>query len=302
MSTLLRIMVIIPILVLALIGLLAIPFIIDYINQEGIPELPGEKPPPVDTRPLDMQKYYQLKNLSCSILSKDFLLQTHDVSQGRMSGLLTVVSDEQEIAEDILSSYDSEQTTKTYIRGTWMKKVILTPSSNHTTIWKEGRVYQCNPSCTMNLLGDEGWQNYLDTLDRIRTRCLYFGKTAMPSEVDMTELISIERIGREDFGSFRCERFKITGNKEYAESLLSSDMEFDNDQRALLWGISHLKGPMEECLDDGVGLLVWRNLTIDLTGSYLFDYTEGGGMFVDQYTELEYYTDSVPESFFALPS
>lgn len=301
----LRFLVVVPILILAFLGLLSLPIILDYIDVDGIviPELPGERPPPpIDTRPPDVQKYFELKNLSCGILSEDFLLQTHDISQASVSGLLTSISGEQEIADSIASQYDSEQTTSTYVRGTWMKKVILTPSANHTTIWKEGRVYQCNPSCTMNLLGDEGWQEHLDALERIRTSCQYFGKTAMPEEVDMLQLISIERMGREDFKNFRCERFSITGNKTYAESLLASNITFDNDQTALLWGISHLKGPVEECLDDGVGLIVWRNLTIDLTESYRFDYTEDGGMYVNQYTELLYYDDSVPESFFALPS
>lgn len=302
MSLILKVIILIPVLILALIGLFAIPFIVDYVNEYGVPELPSEEPP-VDTRPPDMQKYYQLKNLSCDILSQDFLLQTHDVSKGSLTGLFTISPDEQDIAEDILAGYESDQTTKTYVKDTWMKKVILTPSSNHTSIWKEGRVYQCNPGCTMNLLGDEGWQEHLDTLERIRTNCAEFGKTAMPEHIDMTRLITIERIGREDFGSFRCERFQITPDKEYAEFLLSSEVEdFDNDQRALLWGLAHLDGPMEECLDDGVGLIVWRNLTLDLTESYLFDYTEDGGMFVNQYTELEYYDSSVPDSFFTLPN
>jgi len=300
-----RMIVLIPILILALLGLLAIPYLIDYINENGItiPELPGESPPPpIDTRPPDVQKYFELKNLSCGILSKNFLLQTRDTSQASVSGLLSSVSGEQEIADSIASQYDSEQTTSTYVRATWMKKTILSPSVNHTTIWKEGRVYQCNPGCTMNLLGDAGWQAHLEELERIRTSCQYFGKTPMPEEVDMLRLISIERIGREEYGSFRCERFQITGNKTYADSLLASNITFDNDQTALLWGLSHLDSPMEECLDDGVGLIVWRNLTIDLTESYKFDYTEEGGMFVNQYTELLYYDDSVPESFFALPS
>lgn len=300
----LRFLVLAPILILAFLGLLALPMIFDYLDVDGIriPELPGEPPPPpIDTRPPDVQKYFELKNLSCGILSQNFLLQTRDTSQSRVSGLQSSVPGEQEFADSIASQYDSEQTTSTYVRGTWMKKVLLTPDTNHTTIWKEGRVYQCNPSCTMNLLGDGGWQAHLDGLERIRTSCRYFGKTAMPEEVDMIRLISIDRVGREDFKSFRCERFSITGNKTYAEELMTSNITFDEDQQALLWGITHLKGPMEECLDDGVGLIVWRNLTIDLTESYRFDYEDDGGMFVNQYTELTYYDDSVPESFFALP-
>ncbi|MEW6748163.1 MAG: hypothetical protein AB1295_00440 [Candidatus Micrarchaeota archaeon] len=309
LSDAIRVLLFIPIIMLAIIGIIAFPYLLDYVNRYvgehgfAIPELPGEKPfPPADTRPADVQKYYQLKNLSCGILAKDFLLQTQDTSRSRVSGLLSSVSGEEVLADSIASQYDSEQTTGTYVKGTWMKKVISTPSANSTTIWKEGRIYQCAPTCTMNLLGDDGWQAHLDVLERMRTGCAYFGRTAMPEDVDMLNLISIVRVGREDHDGFRCERFMITGNKTYAKSLLASNLTLDEDQRALLWGIAHLEGPMEECLDDGVGIVVWRNLTIDLTESYRFDYTENGGMFVDQYTELLYYTDSVPDSFFALPS
>ncbi len=242
--------------------------------------------------------YFSLKNKSCQTLSKDFLIVTTDVSEGSLSGLSGF---EEDAAKLMLRDFVANQTTKTYVRGDMMKKVIISGGAEHTTIWKDGRLYQCNPNCTMRLLGDSGWQAYLDGLERMRTGCAYFGRTAMPDSVDIGRLLDIRSTGREERGGFRCEGFLITGNSAYAESLLQSNMSLTEDQRALLWSLSHLDSPIEECIDDGVGVAVYRSITLDLTGIYRFDFAENGFMHVTQETELGYFTDSVPESFLALP-
>ncbi|MEW6035698.1 MAG: hypothetical protein AB1529_03740 [Candidatus Micrarchaeota archaeon] len=259
-----------------------------------VPENATPQPPP------GAALYYKLKNKSCKTLSNDFLIETLDVSDGYFSGLMNPSEEERYAADLVASRYDSNQTTRTYVRGAAMKKVIITPEGNHTTIWKDGRIYQCNPECTMHLLGDAGWQAHLDELGRIRSGCAYFGRTALPDAVNMSRLISIRALGISQMNGFRCERFRIYGNKTYAQSLLSS-MSLSAGQRDLLIAISHMHGPAEECLDDGAGLTVYRNITLDLSNSYRLDYVAGGGMFATQQTDMTYYTSSVPESFLALP-
>ena len=249
----------------------------------------------------DAEKYYRLKNISCATLSKNFLIEATDVSKGEISGIMNTSPVEGVAARSIASQYDYEQDVRTYVRGDWMKKVIETGGIRHTTIWKEGRIYQCNPNCTMHLLGDAGWQAYLDSLEKMRTDCAYFGRTKMPSSVDMSRLLRFSSVGRRESNGFRCEEFYISGNKTYAQSLLASNVSFSEDQRALLWAIAHLSAPVEECLDDGVGITVSRSITFDLTKSYMFDYAPGGYMRISQETNLTYFTNNVPDSFFALP-
>ncbi len=262
---------------------------------------PGGQPENAASQfPPDAGLYYKLKNESCETLSKDFLIETTDVSDGFASGLANPSEEESYAANLIASRYDSSQTTRTYVRGATMKKVIIAPEGNHTTIWKDGRIYQCNPECSMHLLGDAGWQAHLDELGRIRSGCAYFGRTALPDAVNMSRLLSIRALGISQMNGFRCERFRIYGNKTYAQSLLSS-MALSASQRDLLMAISHMRGPAEECLDDGAGLTVYRNITLDLSNSYRFDYVAGGGMLATQRTDMTYYSSSVPESFLALP-
>jgi hypothetical protein len=249
----------------------------------------------------DAEKYYRLKNISCATLSKNFLIEATDVSKGEISGLMNTSPAEGLAAQSIASQDDYEQDVRTYVRGDWMKKVIETGGMQHTTIWKEGRIYQCNPNCTMHLLGDAGWQAYLDSLEKMRTDCAYFGRTKMPSSVDMSRLLRFSSAGRREINGFRCEDFLIFGNKTYAKSMLASNVSFSEDQRALLWAIAHLSGPVEECLDDGVGITVRRSISLDLTKSYMFDYAPGGYMRIGQGTNLTYFTDNVPESFLGLP-
>jgi hypothetical protein len=302
-SSTLKTMVIASILLLAILFFVLIPLAIDRFGDDIAALLGSTTKPVFPALPPDMQHYYSLKNTSCKTLSENFMIEAADVSDGSITGLITSNPDEEAVAHTIASGYDSVQTTRTYVRGDWMKKAIITPSGNHTTIWKEGRVYQCNPGCTMDLLGDSGWQAYLDTLDRMREGCRYFGRTPLPAGVDVTRLIKIVGAGRVEMNGFRCERFSIFGNKTYADSLLASSgsSNWSDDQKALLWAVSHLEGPVEECLDDGTGVLVSRSLVLDLTPSYRFDYSPGGGMFVNQQTNVTYYSTDVPVSFFALP-
>lgn len=287
------------------------PPFIDYVRTTGI-QLPSDIPnlpqlqnvtqnasqPPQQPLSHGALHYFALKNLSCQTLGKDFMIEAKDVSAGSVQGLS---GDEEKIARHMIGELSLDQTTRTYVRNDMMKKVLITPAGNHTTIWKDGRIYQCNPNCTMRLLGYEGWQAYLDGLERMRTGCAYFGRTQLPASINMSRLLQIDSVGRTEKNGFRCELFQISGNKAYAESLLDSKTALNEDQRAILWLLSHQAAPIQECLDDGTGVLVYRNLTLDLTKSYRFDYAPGGFMHVDQQTDVTYYASYVPESFLALP-
>ena len=301
-SDALKAMILLGIFTIFILALILVPMLVDLFSKHDIFQVP-EEGPPTPAMPADMRQYYSLKNRSCDTLSKNLLIEATDISQGTVTGLLAMNPDEEAAALSIASGYDSVQTTKTYVRGDWMKKVIISPSGNHTTIWKEGRIYRCDPGCTMDLLGDAGWQAYLDTLDEMKSSCMYFGKTQLPASVDMTRLLDIQSAGLTEMNDFRCERFLVFGNKTYADSILASSASaaLNDDQTALLWAVSHLEGPIEECLDDGTGVLVFRSLTLDLTPSYRFEYSPGGGMSVSQQTNVTYYSTTVPESFFGLP-
>jgi len=279
------------------------PAILEKLSALEIPEI--RPPPPIangtgapPAADPDAELYFRLKNKSCSTLGEDFLIVTNDMSEGSFAGLSAA---EGYVASRMLKPYDYNQTTKTYVRGASMKKVIITGSGNHTTIWKEGRIYQCNPNCTMHLLGDSGWQAYLDGLEKMRSGCAFFGRTPMPDHIDAARLLSIRRTGRVDGEGSRCEGFAISGNVTYARSLLDSGASMDEDQQALLWMLAHLASPVEECLDDGTGIVVSRKVVLDLAPVYRFDFAPGGFMRVSQTTGLEYFTDEVPESFLALP-
>src|SRR4029453_15708654 len=100
---------------------------------------------------------------------------------------------------------DYNQTTRTYVRGDQMKKVFLSGNLTHTMIWKEGRLYQCDSTCTMRLLGDEGWQSYLDMISEMKSGCAYFGRTKLPESVNMTKLLTIKKTGRKSINGFQCE-------------------------------------------------------------------------------------------------
>jgi hypothetical protein len=266
-----------------------------YSYLQPSPQPTSSPAPPQAT---DFTYYFAQKNKSCARLSKDFLIVTADSAYGDVRGLIDRPG-QNDTAESFLSQYEYNQTTRTYVRGDWTKKVLQVGGANHTTIWKDGRIYQCDSNCSMHLLGDAGWQAHLDELSKIKTSCAYFGRTALPKSVNMSRLLSIERAGKATLYGSTCERFLISGNKEYAASLLDSTT-LDPDQQALLWSITHLAYPVEECLDEGSGIVISRTVTLDLTKTYKLDYSPGGYMHVVQKTDLTYYTDFVPASFFSV--
>ena len=266
-----------------------------------VPEIEFEEPEPekpVEVLDADMQRYFQLKNISCDTLSGDFLIVTYDAAEGTLQGLVPVTEDETMFAEAIVDAYDLSQTTRTYVRGDQMKKVVISEGAEATTIWKNGRIYNCTANCTMRLMSEDDSKEYYDTLKKIKTNCAYFGKTELPDSVNISRLFDVERTETLQINSFICENFLITANKTYLETINES---LDEDQAAFFWGLGHLDGPVQECLDESAGIIVLRNLTLDLTGSYNFEFEENGSIKVNQVTRLTYFTDNVPESFLALP-
>lgn len=267
---------------------------------EKAAELSEEKPPPKEILDDDTKRYYYLKNLSCGTVSGNFLIVTNDFSEASIRGLVEHTPEELEIAEGIAAKYSFNQTTKTYVLDEQMKIVAIRDGEESTTIWKDGRIYTCAPSCTMHIMNENESAEYYDRLYGIKTNCAYFGKTEFPASVNMSRLLDIEYAGRFDSAEFRCDNFLITGNKTYAEELLVSGA-FTERQRTILWAIANFDGPVNECLDESTGTIAFRNITLDLTDSYKFDYAPDGYMKVNQLTELEYFTNDVPESFLALP-
>lgn len=273
------------------------PELAEYIS---IGEIVWGEEKPVQELEGDAARYFELRNVSCGSLSKDFLIVTEDVADASMEGLLEGVPGELSAAERILAGYSFNQTTKTYVRGDQMKRVIIADGIENTTVWKEGRIYECMEGCTMHLMDSSEADEYYDALNKMKTSCAYFGKTPLPGSVNLSSLVDITRTGLLEIDSYRCDNFLITGNKSYAESILGTE-ELDEEQRALLWALAHLEGPLQECLDESTGIIVLRNLTLDLTDAYRFDYSPGGYVHVSQETTLLYFTDDVPASFLGLP-
>ncbi len=272
------------------------------LSASLVPAPPAPPPAVNATPPLppDAALYYRLKNLSCSTLSSDFLIVTDDNATGHVVGLQPAIPQEAQIAQSFASAYGSAQTTRTYSKGTEMKKVISSGNSSLTLIWKDGRLYQCDGNCSMHLLGDQGWQAYLDSLGAMRSGCAYFGRAALPSQINSSRLLSISMARKENLSGFICDDFLLSPDRAYASSLLQNQ-SLTADQQALLWGLAHSAGPVEECLDEGTGIVVYRDITLDLSNVSRFSYAQGGGMFVDQQTRMTYFTNDVPESFLALP-
>lgn len=269
------------------------------IPRANITEPPEEEPaaPLIDQ---DMQRYFELKNESCDTLSEDFLIATNDYSEGLLHDLLPVTEDERMFAQSLAHELDHNLTTRTYLRGDQMKKVISANGVELTTIWKNGRIYTCTGICQMRLMDDDDSEEYYDTLDRMRNNCRYLGKTRLPESLDPALLLDIEKAGSKEINGFRCEEFRISGNSSYMGEINRSSL--DPDQSALIWALEHLEGPLTECLDESTGIIVQRNLTLDLTDSYNLEFDAGGYMHVLQTTTLTYFTDEVPEEFLALPS
>jgi hypothetical protein len=283
-------------------GCLEIP---DQIDLTPLKNLFAEEEPGPEPLEPAAQLYYSLKNKSCGTLSGNFLIVTRDVSQGSIEGLVEEKPGELGIAQEILDDYSLDQTTRTYVLDDQMKRVVVSGWDEHTVVWKGGRVYNCtDSSCVMRIMDQNDSEYYYDMLDRMRRRCAFFGKTELPPSVNQSLLLDFEHTGRIDTAEYRCENFLITGDKYYAEWLLDSNLSqnFTEDQKTLLWAIAHFDGPVNECLDDGTGMIAYRNLTLDLTDSYRFEYSPGGYMKVNHQTTLEHFTDNVPESFLAIPN
>lgn len=257
-----------------------------------IPE-PEEPEPEQPTFDPDMLRYYELKNTSCDTLADDFLIVTDDVAHADIQGLIPATEDEPAFAESMLSEYNLNQTTKTYVRKDQMKKVMIADGNETTNIWKNGRIYTCAENCTMRLMDDQDSEEYYGELDRIKSSCAYFGKTKLPEN-----LLIIEKTGVLEINGYVCENFLISLNSSAIQTL---EEGLDENQTALLWGLIRLSAPVQECLDESAGIIVMRNITIDLTDSYNFEFEENGSITVNQVTKLTYFTDQVPESFFALP-
>jgi len=257
-----------------------------------VPDEPVEKEPQL---PADMQRYYDLKNVSCGTLSNNFLISTHDVANGSLSGIIANQA-ELEVAASIVRGFDYEQDTKTYVLGDQMKKVIQSDDTETITIWKGGRIYECEDKCTMKLMEGNLSDEYYNSLNAMRNNCNHFGKTRFPDSVNLTKLLNIKKTGVSTINGYRCDNFEISGNKTYISTL-----NLTGDAKDLAWMLDHLDGPVQECLDESTGIIVKRNLTLDLTDSYNLKFEEDGYIKVNQVTELTYFTDTVPESFLALP-
>lgn len=261
---------------------------------------PGPQAPPEEAvqMPPAMARYFELKNRSCATLSRDFLIVTEDSASADVQGL--AIPGEQAAVDMVLEDYLFNETTKTYLSGERMKTVTITSGGNRTAIWKDGRIYECAPKCTMRLLSPGEYSEYRAALEGMRSSCAYFGNTEPPAGTNISRLLSITSEGTREINGRRCENFLIGGNATYAQ-LLYADAT-NADQRSLLWALSRLAGPVRECLDENTGIVVRREVTLDLTGSYIFDFVPGGHMHVTQTTVLVDFYDRAPDSFFALPS
>ncbi|MFH1393347.1 MAG: hypothetical protein ABII71_04235 [Candidatus Micrarchaeota archaeon] len=274
------------------------------VGLPGLSDMPmddGEHQPPRPALPPDMQRYYELKNTSCDTLAGNFLIVASDVSYAEISGLIPIIPQEEAVVQGIAQGYSFNQTIKTYVRGDWMKRVVQVDGLEHTTIWKTGRIYECDDAgCTMDLLSDEQSDKYYADILAMRANCLHLGKTSLPDSADITKLLQIERTGLEEIGISRCDNFLISANRSYAMSLIEGE-ELDEGQYALLWALANMAAPMQECLDESTGITAYRNITLDLTHTYIFDFEPEGYFIANQQTELLYFTDDVPESFLGLP-
>jgi|GEM_PF-2423054 len=265
-----------------------------------MPEL--ENPAPKPQLDPNMQRYFDLKNASCNTLSGNFLIVTKDTSLAEMSGMIPLIPEEELAKKYLIDSYTYNQTTRTYMRGDWMKKVIEEEGQpDHTLLWKNGRRYDCiGNNCSMSLMSDNESDDYYNEIFNMKGNCIYFGKTALPESVNISRLLSIENKGLEDWNISRCERFVITANSTYANELLSAG-NLSKNQKALLWALANLASPIRECLDESTGIVVFRLVSFNLKDSYVLDFEPDGYFIASQKTELKYFTDNVPESFLGLP-
>jgi hypothetical protein len=250
----------------------------------------------------DASAYLALKNLSCQTLSKDFEIVVRIEATPAISGFLPGNDQESIVMEGLLRSLSFNSTNRTYVKGDKMKQVAIGETVDITTIWKGGRIYECRAGCTMHLMSDKEASDYYDMLYRMRSDCAYLGRTPLPLSINVSRLVSIKDAGSKAIGSFTCRDFMISGDQVYARALLRNSTGLDDKQKDLLWNFAHLSGPLEECLDEGTGLIVLREMTLDLTRVYDLRFSETGFMTLHQKTELLYNSDNVPDSFLGLPT
>ena len=253
-----------------------------------IPE-PEDEAEPVEILDPDTVRYFGLKNRSCNTLAGDFYITTEDIARGSIHGLIPSTEAEEYAAITIADSFNYNQSTRTYVRGDSMKIV----EGEKTTIWKHGRIYECNPVCVMSIMTEEDSENYYQKLYDLRTNCAYFGKTELPESVNLSKLLTFEKTGTENINGNLCDNFLIYPDKQYLQSI--------NSTEPLFWALNHLEGPIQECLDESTGIIVFRNLTLDLTDDYLLEFEDDGYLKVNQQTMLKSFSTNVPESFLALP-
>ncbi len=245
----------------------------------------------------DLDKYYDLKNLSCQTLSGNFLTVVRDTSTVNITGLDPKVPEDVFAASLIADKLEYNMTEKTYVREDWVKLVdIDSEGHENLTIWKAGRIYRCDNGCTMNLIENEPEYGRFSGSGE---DCRYFGKTPLPKGVDRDDLFDINYRGKRTTPSSICENFEINVNQSYAEGILEKNLT--ERQESFFWALTKVDSPVIECLDEGTGITAHRSLVFDLTDSYLLDFDENGGILIYQKTELMHYQDEVPKSFFNLP-
>lgn len=258
---------------------------------------------PVQTQSLsqDAAKYFGLKNKSCEFLSGNILFVTKTNSVSEIHAIKT--TEEQYLADYITCPYNSDITDKLYIYNNQTKYVSIDNGTETTIIWKMGRLYACaaNSNCTMHLMDDIESKKYADELFLLRTGCAYFGNTNLPKSIDTNKLFQISSTGSSNFGDYTCDNFLISANRTYASQILA-EQNLTEDQTALVWAAAHFNEPVQECLDQATGIIVFRNMAFDLTHSYLFDYELGGYMHLTQQTKLVYLQKDIPEEFLRLPN
>ncbi len=250
----------------------------------------------------DAAEYLALKNLSCQTLSKDFEITVHTEATPAISGFIPNNGQETIVMDGILRMLSFNSTNRTYSKGDEMKQVELGGAANTTTVWKNGRVYYCRDGCTSHTITPKESGDYYDMLYRMRSECAYLGKTPLPPSINVSRLLNIKDSGEKTIGFFTCRDFMITGDQAYAHALLRNSTGLDDKQKDLLWNIAHLSGPIEECLDTATGLIILRDMELDMTHVYDMGFAGNGSLMLYQKTELLDFNNNVPESFFALPS
>lgn len=292
------------ILLLVVIALIAavIVLITPQIYQAIHPADSNETIAPSNLPSGDSRAYLGLKELSCQSLENGFVFVTRVQADASVNGFKPSSDEEALVMDRLIQSFHFDQTNRTYSKGDRLKLVETGSTENSTTIWKDGRIYRCSGKCTMDLMDEREANAYYDMLYRMRHDCAYLGRTPLPDQINQTRLLQIKDDGIKIINGFSCRRFLISADKAYAgASLRNASLHLDERQKSLLWNLAHLHSPIEECLDTQSGILIQRRIQTDLKSVYDFRFDSNGSMILYQQTDLTYYSDSVPDEFFALP-